>query len=251
MLKRPRVMKKPFLLMMLLLAAGTRAEGQSLSEGFNNVPNLPANWVTTNNSTRSETGTPWNTGSAIVNEEGNAVVAPYEGAGFAIAQYTSVGSGSGTISNWLISPALSLNNGDTFSFFTTTLPTSAYADRLELRLSLNGASTDVGETTTSVGDFTTLLLTINPGLAVGGYPVSWTQYSATVSGLTSPTTGRFAFRYFVTSGGPSGANSDIIGVDAVQYTAAAVPEPATYALLFGGVFLLAALSLKKRVSFLG
>ena len=37
-----------------------------------------------------------------------------------------------------------------------------FADRLELRLSTNGASTNVGTTTTSVGDFTTLLLTVNP-----------------------------------------------------------------------------------------
>lgn len=206
------------------------AKAQSFFEGFNDVPNLPPNWVAVNNSTRHSTGNPWSTTTAIVDANNNPVVLPYEGTGFAVANYTSVGSGTGTISNWLITPTLSLTNGDTFSFFTTTTPGSAFPDRLELRLSLAGTSTNVGTTATSVGDFSTLLLTINPGLTVGGYPENWTQYTVTISGLAAPTTGRLAFRYFVTSGGPTGANSNIIGIDAVQYTAA-VPEPSTLALL--------------------
>ena len=85
-----------------------------------------------------------------------------------------------------------------------------FADRLEVRMSTSGASTNVGATNTSVGDFTNLLLTVNPTLittGAGSYPNTWTQFTATVSGVTGTVTGRFAFRYFVTSGGPGGAST--------------------------------------------
>jgi hypothetical protein len=72
-----------------------------------------------------------------------------------------------------------------------------------------------------VGDFTTLLLDINPTLASGGYPEVWTQYTVTISGVAAPTQGRFAFRYYVNDGGPAGNNSNYIGVDLFEYTASA------------------------------
>ncbi len=84
-------------------------------------------------------------------------------------------------------------------------------------MSLAGASVNCGTLADDVGDFTTLLLEINPTLAVGGYPNVWTQYSVTISGVAAPTQGRFAFRYYVTNGGPSGSNSDYIGVDLFEY----------------------------------
>lgn len=62
-----------------------------------------------------------------------------------------------------------------------------------------------------------------------------------MSGLAGPTSGRFAFRYFVTDGGPAGANSGRIGIDDVSYTA--VPEPGTLAVL--GLGLLAARKRRK------
>ncbi len=222
-----------------LAGVGFDASAQSFSEGFNDAT-LPAGWVATNLSTRNSTGNPWATGIGITDADGTVVVDPFEGAGFAIANYTSIGSGSGTISNWLITPEMTtISNGDTFSFYTTTTPDSAYPDRLQVLMSAAGAGTNVGTTVTSVGTFTTVLLDINPTLAAGGYPEGWTQYTVTISGLAAPVDGRLAFRYFVTSGGPSGANSNIIGLDNFSYTAAAaVPEPATWAMLAGGFGLL-------------
>lgn len=220
----------------------------SFVEGFDSAT-LPAGWVATNLSTRASTGNPWATGDGITDENGNIIVAPQSGAGFAIANYTSVGSGSGTISNWLISPLITgMKNGDTFSFYTTTTPASDYPDRLEFRMS-NTDSTNVGTTTTSVGTFTTALLTINPTLAVGGYPEDWTLYSVTLSGLTAPVNGRVAFRYFVTSGGPTGANSNVIGVDNFSYTSAAVnavPEPGSVTLVLAGMGVIAGLQRRRR-----
>ncbi len=93
-----------------------------------------------------------------------------------------------------------------------------YPDRLEMRLSTAGASTNVGTTATSVGDFTTVLVEVNPTLAAGGYPEVWTQYTATLSGIPGGATGRIAWRYFVTDAGPTGANSDYIGIDTVEFT---------------------------------
>jgi hypothetical protein len=39
------------------------------------------------------------------------------------------------------------------------------------------------------------------------------MYSYVINGLDTPTECKFAFRYFVTDGGPLGDNSDIIGLD--------------------------------------
>ena len=83
-------------------------------------------------------------------------------------------------------------------------------------MSTNGASQDVGTTATSVGDFTTLLLDINPTYTTHWLPECLDTVHVTVSGLGSPTTGRLAFRYFVENGGPNGANSDYIGIDTCE-----------------------------------
>jgi hypothetical protein len=209
-------------------------DGTSFTEGFNVVGSIPAGWITTNLSTSP--GSLWSNGSAILDASNNPVVTPFEGAGMAIVNFTSISTGTGTINNWFISPLITqIRNGDVFSFYTTTVPQSSYPDRLELRLSTSGSSTDVGATTTSVGVFTTTLASVNPSLALGGYPETWTKITATVSGLASPADGRVAFRYFVTSAGPTGANSSIIGVDSFSYVAAAVPEASTWMLMSAGL----------------
>jgi hypothetical protein len=132
------------------------------------------------------------------------------------------GSGLSQISTFFMSPVLTFHNGDTISFFSRTVNTPAFPDRLRLRLSVNGAST-------TTADFGTILLTINDGLTTAGYPNTWTQFSATLSGLSGTPSGRFAFHYDVPGGGPSGANSDFIGIDLASFTP--VPEPTSLALL--------------------
>ena len=229
----------------LVLFSGA-ACAQSFSEGFNGAA-LPSDWVAKNLSTNNASGTPWGVTDAIA-DGSTVIVAPYEGAGFAVVDFSSIGTGSGTISNWLISPEITgLRNGDTVGFYTTTVPGSSFADRLELRLSTAGASTDTGTTPQSVGAFTVALTSVNPTLAVGGYPENWTLVSVTLSGLSGPVDGRVALRYFVDSGGPAGTNSNIIGVDAFSYAAVAqVPEPAAWALMAGGLAAMAALRRRRR-----
>jgi hypothetical protein len=93
-----------------------------------------------------------------------------------------------------------------------------FPDRLQVHMSTNGASTNAGSTATGVGDFTTLLLDINPNYTTNGYPNVWTQFTVTLSGLPpAGAWGRFAFRYFVENAGFSGANSDYVGIDRAVY----------------------------------
>jgi len=213
-------MKKTlFLLSGILLGTfmSSKISAQAINEGFEDVNTLVADgWVTTNLSSPIGTSSDWFNGAALF--------APNGGVNFIAANFNST-AGAGTISNWLITPNRTFTNGDVITFFTRTVDGATYADRLQVRLSTNGASTNLGATATSVGDFTTLLLDINPTLISGptGYPDTWTQYTITISGLGSPTSGRMAFRYFVTDGGPSGTASDNIGIDDFLYTPFGTP----------------------------
>lgn len=226
----------------VLLGACT-SQAAILTEGFDQVGgffgttgiggNLPAipgapDWFVTNRSSPAGSST-WFTGAA-------ATFAAHSGTGYVAANFNNT-TGTNTISDWLLTPVISFNSGDEVTFWTRTVTSPAFADRLQLRLSTNGASTDVGLTNTTVGDFTNLLVDINPNLILSGpgsYPNVWTQYTATmpVSG-----TGRLGFRYFVTNGGPSGANSQYIGVDSLNVNA--IPEPGTFGLVAIGAALTA------------
>jgi hypothetical protein len=148
---------------------------------------------------------------------------PPPGAGAVSAQMNFNGSaGAGLINEFLMSPVLTLNNGDVINFQTISI-NSTFPDRMRLVLSQNGAGT-------TAGDFTTTLLSINEALAVGGYPGVWTPFQVTLSGLPGGgVSGRFAFNYNIPDGGPNGLQGDLIAIDLVQYTP--VPEPTSLALL--------------------
>jgi len=141
---------------------------------------------------------------------------------------------AGNISNWLLTPVLTLDEGVVLSFFTRTQLNPPAADNLEVRLSTNGASTNVGATDASVGDFTTLLFSVNPALAPSGYPSDWFQVTVPLSGLGGPTTGSFALRYAVPD---TSVNGDYIGIDTLTVSnAEIIPEPSTAVMfLVGGV----------------
>lgn len=216
-----------------LYGAGT-ASAASLTENFDTV--LPQGWTVINNS--DPVGpTDWFQGNAGVFEA-------QAGAGdsYAAANFGSVDL-YGPISTWLITPTLSFHNGDTLSFYTRTVSESIYPDSLEVRFSNVGGS-DVGTSPDSVGSFSQLLLSINPGLAVYGYPEDWTRYSVTISGLSGPTDGAIALRYRAEDGGLFGGNSNYIGVDTFAITP--VPEPGSWAMLLAGMGMLGALRARAR-----
>jgi uncharacterized repeat protein (TIGR01451 family) len=180
-----------------------------ITEGFDDILNLPG-WFIQNNSQ------PIGTLSWF---QGNAAVFPAHSG--APTSYIAVNFNSGgmvaTISNWLLTPELDLSAIDTMTFFTRAVAASTFPDRLQVRYSTNGPSTNVGTLATDVGDFTNLALDINPTLMVGGYPQVFTQFTLTGAEINAPGTGRVAFRYFVTNGGPAGSNSDYIGIDTFEF----------------------------------
>ena len=187
---------------------------QAINEGFSNVAGLAAaGWNQQNLSTPIGVSPNWVQGDPV-NMPFSANSLPANS--YIAVNYNSV-AGAATISNWLISPMLNLSNGDVITFYTRGTG-SIYADNLQVRLSTNGSSTNVGASNISVGDFSNLLLEINPTLTAALYPAIWTQYTITISGLAAPTTGRIAFRYYVPNGGPTGLNSDLIGIDDFVYT---------------------------------
>jgi hypothetical protein len=202
-------MKKMTTLTMGVLLSFT-SYSQLLTESFNDVTTLPGNGWTQLNVSTTVGSTSWFEGN-------NTVFKSYAGTPkqYIAANFNNT-TGSNTISNWLITPVISMNNGDIVEFYTRTATGSTFPDRLQVRLSDMGASSISPINDSDVGSYTNLLLEINPTLAVGGFPEDWTLQSINVSGFTGTTNARIAFRYYVTDGGPSGTNSSYIGIDEVN-----------------------------------
>ncbi len=228
------------LLLAVSFVAFSPARAVDLTEGFDNITDLPSKGWSLQNLSSPTGSNSWFQGNPGVFNAEAGPINSYLGANF-----NSTGS-TGTISNWAITPTRTYSNGDTFTFYTRTATDSIWADRLQIRLSTNGSSVDVGNTALSVGDFSTLLLDINSALISNGYPQVWTQYVVTLSGLGGPTTGRIAFRYFVTDGGDGNSNSNFIGIDTLQITNA-VPEPSTYAMAMLGAIALGLAGRRRRI----
>lgn len=131
------------------------------------------------------------------------------------------GSGNANCSNWLISPAVTMKNGDIIKFYARTYDNPAIApDRLQVRLNNINSSADVGRDFESTGNFNTVLLDINPEYVLqdeGSFPGEWTQYQLTVTGMPIAKKARVAFRYFVPNGGPQGVNGLGVGVDKFEF----------------------------------
>ncbi|WP_318596148.1 choice-of-anchor J domain-containing protein [Conexibacter stalactiti] len=216
------------LLAAVALAPGV-ARGADLSEDFDPVvapgqQYAPAGWSRANLSSPLGVNG-WFQGNPPSNL---GPFAAHQGAdsAYIAANFHSTTGGPGTISNWLITPQLTLSDGDELSFYTRAAGVPRiYPDRLELRTAPNG-SCSPGSTADGVGDFTTLLLTINPTLSTSGYPFTWTQYSVVVRGLSAPVNGCVAFRYHVTNAGTNGANSDYIGIDTFRFSDDVTPPVA-------------------------
>lgn len=189
---------------------------QTVTQEFDNIASATAaGWKFVNKSESMPAGT-----VGFVNGTGGGA---FSGTGF-IAAGWQANSGSGIISTWAISPKVILQNGDKISFYTRSInnysnPLDVYPDRLQLRVTY--ADKDSVGPGTEVGLFGVNLVDINPGYSATlptAYPSTWTKFEGTIYGLNKPTTGRYAFRYFVEDGGSAGSNSNGIHIDKVQYT---------------------------------
>lgn len=200
-----------------LALAASSASAQSFTEGFDGGSLLPSGWISVNNSPNGPGINPdWAQTPGSANDW-----LPHSGEGYAAADYRAT-VGAGDISLYLMSPITILQNGDTISFWTRTTDVVYYPDRMSVVFNTNGS--------TDPASFTHTLLTINPDLEMSAYPTEWTQYAVTVSGLPETvTSGRFAFWYNPSDGGPLGSTSDRIGIDDVSYDT--LPAPGSVALL--------------------
>lgn len=227
-------MKRKITLLLLGATSVLAVNSQVLiNEGFTNPFNpTTAGWVVSNLSSPLGTTT-WTQGTTNYNAYNGAATDYY------FANFNSAGATAPAgISNWLITPAVTIYNGAVIEFATKTIDQGAgqpnfAPDRLQLRMSQTGV-TAIPAGTTNVGSFTDLLLDINPNLntstvsavnngSVNGYPNAWTVYSVQITGVTGTVTGRFAFRYFVDDAGFGGNNSNNVGLDAVKYTLPCAP----------------------------
>ncbi|MFC4738839.1 choice-of-anchor J domain-containing protein [Flavobacterium ponti] len=204
---------KKTLLYVALFFAGLSNGQNIIAEGFDTFANLStAGWLSTNQSSPLGASTWAQGGGTAFSGGGQAGGAT----SFTLCNFNSA-TGAGTISNWLITPELNLQNGDVITFYARKGGTGTgtiFPDRLEMRLNssdMTSAGTPSGAT--SVGAFTTLGVSVNPNLTTTGFPFTWTQYSYTVAGLTGVVPCKIGFRYYVIDGGPNGSNSDIIGID--------------------------------------
>jgi len=150
--------------------------------------------------------------------------------GFIGTDYTSTSAAAGIISNWIVSPVVTMQNGDKIVFYTRTVmydlgggDSSDFVNRLQVRYSSKNESVNVG-VGNDPGDFTNAILDVNPFYKEAilssydpeAYPIRWTRFEATVGGLNGAVKGRFAFRYYMENAGSSGYGSGI-GIDSVAY----------------------------------
>lgn len=208
-------MKKLMLFSALVLAAAatsSQAAGVSLIEDFDETADLAAKgWIITNNSTPGGQ-TSWFQGNPSIFGAAAGGPKSYIGANFLNAPALG-----GAISTWLMTPMLSLVNGETLNF-ALRLWGAGFLDTVQVYVSTSGVGSNVGATAISTGDFV-LLQSFAADADTG-----WQNKSITLNGVAPGSSGRFAFRYLVAD---STLNGNYVGIDTVRV----IPEPSSWALV--------------------
>jgi hypothetical protein len=187
----------------------------SFVEEFEDITSLTttSDWVKKNNSAdENDYGlTDWGQGMWSTDKLGNEYGFPAYSYSSFQNEYVYSGQSYASISSWLITPVLSVKNGDKISFYTRTDSNYTYTtDRMQVLMN-KSTSTDVGSTPNSVGSFTTTLFDINSTQSQGGYPPNWKKYEYTFSGISGKMNTRIAFRHYDpgTTGTVSGIGIDL------------------------------------------
>ncbi len=159
-------------------------------------------------------------GYTVLNVDGGGTVDPwfqptgtqfpaYEGptTGYVAGNYQ--GANGFLIDQWLISPQITVNAGDTLSFWHRSIDNNPFDDSIYVRLSTTA------------------------GITPGDFDITWGRYLVSESGwarwtATFPISGtvRFAIQYYIVDGGPSGNNSNFFGIDLLEVISAAAPTTA-------------------------
>ena len=136
--------------------------------------------------------------------QGNSTVfAAFNGpaTGYVAANFNNV-TGSNPIDLWLISPVVNGASGDTLSFYERGPTGSTFPDSIRVYWASNGDTVPGSGSWVELGRFKTTLTG------------SWAERRFTLP--SAGATGRFAINYRVVNGGPSGVNSDFIGIDFIR-----------------------------------
>jgi fibronectin-binding autotransporter adhesin len=206
---------------LLLLGWSLAAHAQGITEGFEDVPTLlsTGGWVAVNNSDEPTTIFDWVQGVSGGGVNGLGLNAQ-SGSANSFAQVSFEASNGNIVSDWLLTPEVTLQSGATIDFWTTAQPGTSFANDLQVAISLNGTSTNVGSNaqTPVGGDFH--LVTngdINPTLAVNGYPQAWTEFTFALTSEEVPaaTMGRIGLRYYIPDTDTQGST---IGVDTFSFS---------------------------------
>lgn len=148
-------------------------------------------------------------GWVILNEDGGGVTPPwfqggslflaFEGpdTGYVAANYNGANT-NGVIDQWLISPAITVAPGDTLNFWARSPNSSAFDDSINIMYSSTAGITPAAF------------------VSLGRFLVDTTNWQQFFIFFNSSATMRFAIRYYLFDGGPSGARSNYIGLDMFQ-----------------------------------
>ncbi|HEX5150688.1 MAG TPA: choice-of-anchor J domain-containing protein [Parafilimonas sp.] len=191
----------------------------SFIEEFRNVPILTTTtgWITKsvpNGSTGTITGM-WEQGQIGTDKSGNPYgLQAFSTSGSKDEYIYSPAEYSSPINNWLITPVLSVKNGDKISFYTCAYEQGYYTDRMQVLMN-KSKSTDVGSSPNSTGSFTQVLFDINSKQESGGYPDKWQKYEYTFSGISGTMNTRIAFRHYVKD--PAWPYPGGIGIDVFKF----------------------------------
>ncbi len=158
---------------------------------------VPSGWLTINNDGGGTAG-PW-----FVHNP--AVFPPFEGGRAVAANFNGANSATiGLIDDWLVLPAQTRGSSTTVDslIFYTRRTKSNFPDSLKIMVSPTGD--------TAVSSFNEI--------AYFRVPDTWTRLAFRVSdGIPTGANYRVALRYFIVLGGPQGANSDYMAVDALSF----------------------------------
>ena len=122
--------------------------------------------------------------------------------------------------DWLILPDIGLV--EQLNFYTRTEGSPLAPDRLVVAYSESGGTTTgpcinnqpakntLGQGLNDFGDFE-VIFSVNPNLAVGGYPEDWTEFNVPVNG-----NGRLALVYFVEDVAQAPFNGNLIAIDSIS-----------------------------------
>jgi hypothetical protein len=186
----------------------------SFTEEFDSVYKLPSKgWVTSN-----PNGSYWIQGAYGYDKAGlwygfYAYSYTTSKDEFAYAQGPGPLSSPYTENSWLITPVLSVKNGDKISFYSRADSVGMNIDRLQVRMNKSASADFGGSNANSVGSFTTVLFDINSAQAASGYPIAWTKYEYIFSGISGNIDTRIGFRYYVNNT----TNAKGVGIDQFRF----------------------------------